>query len=114
MQRLMRGIMTSYSVYFNRKYGKSGPLFESRYKASRISSDTYLQHISRYIHLNPRSYRRYTYSSYRAYVTGAGPEWLQPQRIIELFSGREAYAEFVSDYEEAKAMLDRIKHELAG
>src|SRR5690606_15236868 len=50
MSKLMRGIMTSYSRYFNTKYERSGPLFESRYRASRISSDPYLMHVSRYIH----------------------------------------------------------------
>jgi hypothetical protein len=29
-------------------------LFESRYRASMITDDAYLQHITRYIHLNPR------------------------------------------------------------
>jgi putative transposase len=54
---LMRGLMTSYSRYFNKKYNRSGPLFESRYKSSRISDDAYLMHISRYIHLNPKRWK---------------------------------------------------------
>ena len=54
MQRLMRGVMTAYSRYFNKKYQRSGSLFESRYKASLITSDTYLFHVSRYIHLTQK------------------------------------------------------------
>ena len=61
MQRLMRGVMTAYSRYFNKKYDRSRGLFETRYKASRISSDTYLMHITRYIHLNPKEWREYPY-----------------------------------------------------
>src|SRR5664279_2291505 len=57
MTGFMRSLLTSYSRYFNKRCHKSGPLFESSYKASMISDDSYLQHISRYIHLNPRQWR---------------------------------------------------------
>lgn len=111
---LMRGIMTSYSRYFNQKYDRSGPLFETRYKSSRVSSDTYLMHISRYIHLNPVKWRSWKWSSFSAYTGGQQPEWLQIGRIKELFSSTEKYIEFVTDYEDKQRMRERIKHELAG
>jgi len=113
MPRLMRSIMTSYSRYFNHKYKRSGALFETRYKASLIENEAYLLHISRYIHLNPRYYKRYPYSSL-GYLTGQpSPEWLQPEKIQDLFGSAEKYKEFVADYEENKAMLDVLKKELA-
>ncbi|HZJ34663.1 MAG TPA: transposase [Candidatus Angelobacter sp.] len=113
MSRLMHGVMTSYSHYFNKKYDSSGALFESRYKASRISFDRYLMHISRYIHLNPVDWRAYPYSSIGAYFGIGRPEWLQPDRIIELFGSLPIYADFLDDFEEYKESLDEIKYELA-
>ena len=113
MSRLMHGVMTSYSHYFNKKYDSSGALFESRYKASRISFDKYLMHISRYIHLNPVDWRAYPYSSISAYFGIDQPEWLQPDKIIELFGSLPIYADFLDDYEEYKKSLDEIKYELA-
>ncbi|HEX6461948.1 MAG TPA: transposase [Candidatus Saccharimonadales bacterium] len=113
MQRFMRRVMTSYSRYFNTKYNSSGALFESRYKASRISSDAYLSHISRYIHLNPKDWRGYSYSSVHAYFGIGQPEWLQQERITCLFKSLPHYADFLSDYESHKLILDEIKHELA-
>ena len=113
MQRLMRGVMTVYSRYFNKKYQRSGSLFESRYKASLITSDTYLFHVSRYIHLNPKAWRNYPYSSLRYYAHPHSEDWLHEERIIDLFKNRTKYMEFVADYEAAKAVLDTIKHELA-
>jgi putative transposase len=112
MSRLMRGIMTSYSMYFNKKYKTSGALFESRYKASRISSDPYLMHISRYIHLNPKDWMAYPYSSIHSYYLGA-PEWLHPDRVIELFGSLSKYADFLNDYADYKKSLDSVKDELA-
>lgn len=113
MMSLMKSIMTSYSRYFNHKYDRSGSLFESRYKAARIASNTHLRHISRYIHLNPRYWRRYPYSSLRYYVGQPSPDWLQINRIAELFSSSAEYREFVEDYEANKIAIDEIKQSLA-
>jgi putative transposase len=101
MTEFMRSLLTSYSMYFNKRYKRSGPLFESRYKASRITDDSYLEHITRYIHLNPRSLQQVT------------DEWIEPKRILEIFASPDEYLQFVKDYEQNKEMLDILKHELA-
>ena len=113
MERLMRGVMTSYSKYFNTKYSRSGSLFESRYKASRISNQGYLEHITRYIHLNPKAWRDYPYSSLRNYVNENDADWLKPDAILDLFDSTTQYEIFVSDHQEAQRELELIKHELA-
>jgi putative transposase len=113
LQFFMRSIMTSYCRYFNLKYKKSGSLFESRYKASRINSDQYLEHISRYIHLNPRRWDMYFNSSFKFYKDGGEPEWLSSVPILDLFSSRGDYVEFVADFEESRDMLAEMKYELA-
>lgn len=113
MTRLMRAIMTSYSCYYNKKYKSSGSLFDSRYKASMVTSDGYLMHISRYIHLNPGDWQAYPYSSIHAYFGIFKPDWLQPEKIIDLFGSTPIYADFLDDYADYKKSLDEIKPELA-
>lgn len=114
MSALMRSLMTSYSRYFNKKYHRSGGLFESRYKASIIDNQAYLEHISRYIHLNPKDWQTSPYSSIGQYLGGKPrEEWLRPGRILELFESTAKYQEFVSDYKSHHDMLDTIKYELA-
>lgn len=113
MQRFMRSVMTSYSRYFNKKYNRSGPLFETRYKASRISSPSYLEHVSRYIHLNRKQWRTSPYSSIAFYTGEEQAEWLRPSRIQQFFANREDYLNFVADYEANQQMLDELKYELA-
>lgn len=112
MTKLMRGVITSYSMYFNRKYNQSGALFESRYKASRVSSDPYLMHITRYIHLNPGDWLAYPHSSIHYYFYGA-PDWLKPEPIIELFGSLPKYADFLNDDVDYEESLDLIRDELA-
>lgn len=113
MTEFMRSLLTSYSMYFNKKYKRSGPLFESRYKASMISDDSYLEHITRYIHLNPRQWRDYEYSSLPYYLHQVTDEWIDPKRILDLFADQNEYLQFVEDYEKNKEMMDILKHELA-
>ena len=113
LEKFMRSVMTSYSRYFNLKYRRTGSVFESRYKAVRIDQDVYLQHITRYIHLNPRLWERYKYSSLGYYRGGNEPYWLNTARILELFTSRQNYIEFVADYEEMRDTLGDLKYQLA-
>lgn len=113
MAKLMRGIMTSYTRYFNCKYNRSGPIFESTYKASHISSQEYLLHISRYIHMNPRYWLRYPYSSLKYYLGDDNVCWLQNKRILELHPGKTEYREFLENYQESKDELEEVKRIIA-
>lgn len=46
-------LLTSYSKYFNKKYDRTGGLFESRFKSAHADSDEYLKYLFSYMHLNP-------------------------------------------------------------
>ncbi len=113
LTQLMKSVMTAYCAYFNRKYRRTGSVFESRFKSVRIHGDEYLLHISRYIHLNPRSWKHFPHSSLLAIRQGSEPEWLQTDRLLAQHLGRAEYLAFVADYEANKVMLDQIKRQLA-
>src|SRR5690606_11995087 len=53
---LMHSVSIAYSMYFNRRHKRQGHVFQSAFKASHISNESYLAHITRYIHLNPERY----------------------------------------------------------
>lgn len=50
---LMRRLLTGYAGHFNRRYTRSGHLFQNRYKSILCDKDTYFLELVRYIHLNP-------------------------------------------------------------
>jgi len=106
---LMQRVMMNYTRYFNTKYSRVGPLFQGRYKASLVDNQSYLSHISRYIHRNPNGigvdYRSYLYSSYAYYVGSTRPDWLQADRITGMFNGSSNYKSFVGD---TKAAIDDV------
>ncbi len=112
MMNLLKSLSVAYGMYFNKRYSRIGPVFQQRYRASRITDESYLLHISRYIHLNPDDYKKWTWSSLPYYVGELTADWLKPDRILELFEG-EDYSRFVDDYKDRRDDLEIIKHELA-
>lgn len=107
---LMKSVSTAYAMYFNTKYKRQGHLFQSIFRASRITGEAYLAHITRYIHLNPRTYKTYHWSSL-AYFFGKRPaDWVVPERVVDMTA--EQYAKFLEDYESRRDELAHIKKEL--
>jgi putative transposase len=90
----MQRLLTSYSMYMNKKYNRTGPLMCRPFRAKHVDSDEYMRWLISYIHLNPLSVkvpaweeegisnieqakafiREYQYSSYRDYFAGERDE----------------------------------------
>lgn len=117
MTRFMQSLCTSYSMYFNKKYERVGPLFQGVYKAVLVMEDSYLLHLSRYIHLNPTELltrtdpvkpAEYAYSSYFYFLRKRKAEWINPEPILDFFKNQRgedlkdflSYQRFVEDYKE--------------
>lgn len=109
--QLMKRLVTAYVMYFNNKYERRGPLFESVYKACLIDQDSYLVHLSRYIHLNPIDVSEKIvdfnrFSSYSYYLGLQNSSWVKPQGILEYFNKTidtyhvYSYKSFVEDYKQ--------------
>ena len=49
----MQKLGTAYSMYFNKRYNRTGTLFEGPFKAKWADNDIYLKYLYAYIHLNP-------------------------------------------------------------
>jgi putative transposase len=93
--KVMHGINSRYTGYFNRKYGRVGHLFQGRYRAIIVDKDRYLVELSRYIHLNPvraaivEKPEQYLWSSYRSYIgKGKEEDWVEYAWILSQF-GKE-------------------------
>lgn len=114
MTQLLRAISGSYTRYFNQRYKRVGPLFQSNFKASLIAHDNYLLHISRYIHLNPRAYKSWEFSSLPYYLHKKSACWIQPEPIKAIFASEGInYKRFLADYRDYKKSLAGITSALA-
>lgn len=93
----MQAALTSYVKYFNRKSGRSGHLFDDRFKSEPVETDSYALTVVDYIHLNPvkgilASLDTYRWSSYRSYAYGIDSFGIcDPTLILDMAGGSERY-----------------------
>lgn len=130
MSKFMKRLITNYSMHFNHRYDRVGPLFQGVYKAVNIDSDEQLLHVSRYIHRNPTTLNRvdpsrnvnpivaYPYSSYPYFRGQRHAKWIHPDEILHYFGDSNvkrlnsirSYQAFVEepDFDEAQTSIENI------
>lgn len=117
----MQQFQTSYTMYFNRRYGRTGHLFAGRYKAKLVEGGHYLLRLSRYVHLNPvktkaagglgqidrrKLLREYRWSSLPGYSGLQTPEnWVS-------YKALEGFRDLASDSEKRRAYLRFVEEGL--
>ena len=52
ISKYMHKVSTSYAMYFNKKYKRTGSLFEGKFKAKHVDKENYFNYLFAYIHLN--------------------------------------------------------------
>ena len=127
LSRAVQWLNVSYSIWFNRKHQRVGPLFQGRFKAILHDWASHGLTISRYIHLNPvrvsqlgghegrsnpetqsgpqlaparvKALRSYRWSSYPYYSGEAkAPEWLSTDAVLDLVNARGGAAAKMAAY----------------
>jgi len=53
LSRSMHFLQGRFSKGFNRRWGRSGPVWQSRYQAKLVSEESYLMTVICYVHMNP-------------------------------------------------------------
>jgi putative transposase len=116
----MKKLLTSYSMYFNKKYHRSGSLFEGPFKARHLDNNNYLKYQFTYIHLNPIGIidsgwkdktiidrrkaiaflNNYKYSSYLDYSSQNRPEGniLNKKAFPEYFETVASFKEMLNEW----------------
>lgn len=102
---VMRRLLTWYAQYFNRRHGRSGHLFENRYKSILCDEERYLLALVQYIHLNPirakivgtiEQLDRYPWTGHRAIIGKTSCDWMDTNAVLAQFGARKKKA--ISEY----------------
>jgi putative transposase len=94
---MMQALGRRYVRRFNKIHDRTGTLWEGRYKACLIDSESYLLTCMRYIELNPvraamvQHPDQYGWSSYAFNALGQPDPLLHPHPVYEALSGIEAH-----------------------
>lgn len=96
----MRKLDSAYAVYFNKKYQRSGHVFEDRFKSKPIEGENYLLAAFHYILNNPKHAgiccaSDYDWSSYKQY--GSQNSFVDTAVFSDLIGDWYAYADFIAE-----------------
>jgi len=127
--KFMQKLNTGYTMYFNKKYQRAGPLLRGRFKATLIKNESHFIHLPFYIHFNPldliepkwRSGKitnfhkamnflnSYRWSSHLDYFGKKNfPSVTQPEFLNRIFKGKENYKKLIKDW---LKQMDQLKWE---
>lgn len=117
--RFMQKLGTGYSMYFNEKQKRVGPLFQGRFKAVHVNEERYFDYLPYYIHFNSldliepkwregkiENYQEaikflnsYLWSSHLDYIGKRNfPSITQREFLLDIFDGEENYKKSVKKW----------------
>lgn len=119
ISQFMHKLNKGYSRYFNEKHGRTGTLFEGRYKSIAVRKEAHFIHLPYYIHMNPldlkmpkwrhgeiENYRRaldflqrYRWSSHLDYLGKKNfPSVTQRDFLLDYFGGEKKYEASIKNW----------------
>ena len=123
ISEFIRRIATTYSMYFNKRYQRVGALFQGRFKAKHLDTESYLLQATKYLHKNPidlvtrTGLVNYPWSSYQTYLKNTSKDLHQinslihHQPILDYFSKSNFQLSYQSFVEETP-LSDPYRQEL--
>ncbi|MCS6849221.1 MAG: transposase [Anaerolineae bacterium] len=95
----LANLFSTYTMAFNKRYGRTGSLFEHPFHRIIVDNDTYFTRLIAYIHRNPSrhgfcdDFRLWKYSSYAA-ILSSKPTHVAREQVLAWFGGVERYRAF--------------------
>lgn len=113
LSKYIGDVENSYTRFFNQKFDRKGPLWQSRFKAVRIETEEQLLHVTRYVHLNAVTSRLvnlpedWQFSSYKDFISN---KIILKEIITEIsISDPNQYKKFVENNIDYQRKLHLIK-----
>ena len=122
IDRFMRSLCTRYTMFFNRKYKRVGPLYQTAYKAVLVDTEEQLLQLTKYIHRNPLGEnfvpkdqilsKLYSQpSSLPEYLGERNTDWVHGEEILAFFSKTNSnlsYKTFIGQTEDISLIGEKI------
>jgi REP element-mobilizing transposase RayT len=101
ISEFMRKLGTGYTMYFNKKYDRSGVLFQGKFKSVRIKSNNHLLYLSAYVNCNSEIHgiakaEKYKWCSFGEYLS-KDKILCNKKIIINQFENFEEYKNFCKE-----------------
>ncbi len=114
--KFMQKLGTGFTMFFNKKYERVGPLFQGGFKATLVEENAHFMYVPHYIHLNPLSLmskqnsfdevetkikflENYKWSSFSDYIGNKNfPSITQRSFLLDLFGGSKKYKQDIVEF----------------
>lgn len=122
IDRFMQSIATRYTMYFNRKHKRIGPLYQDIYKAVSIDNEQQFIYLTKYIHKQAIALQGPTLrgweqpSSYPEYLGKRDTSWIHTQEVLSYFSKinpKLSYQSFVEESDDFFIIQDQLLDSLS-
>jgi len=117
ISKFIQKISTGYTNYFNFKYKRTGVLFQGKFKAIHITSESQLLRLSAYVNANAQVHKlaaaaTYPWSSYPDYINKRNGTLCHKQIILDEFKNVFEYRNFtdiiIKEAQEIKKEINEI------
>lgn len=126
IDKFMNSLGIRYTIYFNRKYERVGPLYQDVYKANMVFTDEQLLNVTHYIHKNPikdmpkLKFKKVALSgnilkayfsqpsSYPEYLGQRETLWVHPEEILNFFYKKHpnySYQKFIEEGDDIEFLI---------
>ena len=116
LSKAIQSLMIRYVRYFNKKYGRKGPLVQNRFNSKNIEDSNYFLTVCRYVHRNPekagigKTYN-YEWSSYNEYVYDA--KLIDKDVLLQYFDNNiEEFKKYTNKTENLEELMNLADFEL--
>lgn len=98
----LSNLFNAYTKAINKRFDRSGSLFQKPFKRIKVTNETYLKTLVLYIHLNPikhqisDNFSEYEYSSYQAIVSKLNTKIVKDD-VIDWFDSMDHFIEVHKD-----------------
>ena len=109
-------VMNGYVQYINKKYSRSGTLFEGRVKSRLITDEQYLIQSSLYIHYNPvksllvEKPEDWKFSNYKEWIGTRSSKLVEYEFINERFTAQKEYRDLMMLYIEEQKSKTHLRN----
>ena len=115
LSKSIQSLGIRYTSYFNKKYNRSGHLFESRFYSKKIENLNYYLTVCKYIHRNPEKAgmsktEDYKWSSYKEYI---GKERLIDKKmLLYYFDSIDEFKKYTLENDDREQLYNYSEFEL--
>ena len=118
--KFIERLLKSYVKWYNKKYLRRGPLFESRFKSTNVADEDYLKTVLAYILCNPVHHRltrrpeKWRYSNYHEIFSSVLPVQDYGLLILDMIAFKSFFSTYLEELRRKRISRKQLRKQYHG